>query len=682
MTIPQDAEHGTWTVQNLNLTDQVGNNRNLDTTHFAALGFPNTFHQTGVGDLTAPTLTAFAISPTTIDTSTAPQTITVTATITDDHSGNAASLIEFRSPSGQYANAWLDPAHRVSGTPQNGNYAYTMTIPQDAEHGTWTVQNLNLTDQVGNNRNLDTTHFAALGFPNTFHQTGVGDLTAPTLSAFAISPTTIDTSTAPQTITVTATITDDHSGNAASLIEFRSPSGQYANAWLDPAHRVSGTPQNGNYAYTMTIPQDAEHGTWTVQNLNLTDQVGNNRNLDTTHFAALGYASGFTNGGLTETPPPSGAGDSTAPSLTAFAISPTTIDTSTGAQAITITATITDDLTGNANSNGIFRSPSGEYASVNFDSTHRTSGTAQNGTYTATVTLPQASEQGTWTLQDLILNDQVGNSQYLNTTQIANLGYPTTFQQTGVGDLTAPTLTAFAISPTTIDTSTGAQAITITATITDDLTGNANSNGIFRSPSGEYASVNFDSTHRTSGTAQNGTYTATVTLPQASEQGTWTLQDLILNDQVGNSQYLNTTQIANLGYPTTFQQTGVGDLTAPTLTAFAISPTTIDTSTGAQAITITATITDDLTGNANSNGIFRSPSGEYASVNFDSTHRTSGTAQNGTYTATVTLPQASEQGTWTLQDLILNDQVGNSQYLNTTQIANLGYPTTFTNGPA
>ena len=43
-----------------------------------------------------------------------------------------------------------------------------MTIPQDAEQGTWTVQNLYLSDQVGNYRNLDTTHFAALGFPNSF----------------------------------------------------------------------------------------------------------------------------------------------------------------------------------------------------------------------------------------------------------------------------------------------------------------------------------------------------------------------------------------------------------------------------------------------------------------------------------------------------------------------------------
>ena len=213
-------------------------------------------------------------------------------------------------------------------------------------------------------------------------------------------------------------------------------------------------------------------------------------------------------------------------------------------------------------------------------------------------------------------------------------------------------MTAFAISPTTIDTSTAAQTITVTATITDDVTGNGNSYAMFRSPSGQNVYAWLDPTHRVSGTPQNGTYTATVIVPEASEQGTWTLQSFWLTDRVGNNQNLNTTQIANLGYPTTFGQTGVGDLSAPALTAFAISPTTIDTSTAAQTITVTATITDDVTGNGNSYAMFRSPSGQNVYAWLDPTHRVSGTPQNGTYTATVIVPEASEQGTWTLQELL------------------------------
>ena len=108
-------------------------------------------------------------------------------------------------------------------------------------------------------------------FTETAPVTVMEDITPPTLTAFAISPTTIDTSTAaandhrhrdtsPTTAPATPTATSS----------FHSPSGQNVYAYLDPAHRISGTPQNGDYSYTMTIPQDAEQGTWTVQDLYLT----------------------------------------------------------------------------------------------------------------------------------------------------------------------------------------------------------------------------------------------------------------------------------------------------------------------------------------------------------------------------------------------------------------------------
>ena len=62
------------------------------------------------------------------------------------------------------------------------------------------------------------------------------DTTAPELQSFALSPATIDTSTASKAITVTARITDAGVGNAgsgsASQVSFRSPSGQRVFAML------------------------------------------------------------------------------------------------------------------------------------------------------------------------------------------------------------------------------------------------------------------------------------------------------------------------------------------------------------------------------------------------------------------------------------------------------------------
>src|SRR5256885_2065663 len=90
------------------------------------------------------------------------------------------------------------------------------------------------------------------------------------------------------------------------------------------------------------------------------------------------------------------------------------------------------------------------------------------------------------------------------------------------------------------------------------------------------------------------------------------------------------------------------DVTPPKLVAFSISPSTVDTSSGPVVITFSARITDDLSGLSYASVRFQSASGGQArAVEFVGQNRTSGTALDGTYTTTFTLPQFSEQGTWT-----------------------------------
>ena len=170
MSVPHFAEQGTWTVQTVGLGDQSGDHRSYDATQLAALGSPTTFQQTGASDNTPPVLTAFSFTPTTIDTSAADQTITVTATITDDLSGNEPAPKQRVVPKsmGRTVSTILGDYHRVSGTPQTGQVYSTMSVPHFAEQGTWTVQTVGLGDQSGNHRYYDATQLAALGSPTTF----------------------------------------------------------------------------------------------------------------------------------------------------------------------------------------------------------------------------------------------------------------------------------------------------------------------------------------------------------------------------------------------------------------------------------------------------------------------------------------------------------------------------------
>ena len=663
-----------------------------------------------VTDTTAPVLVSFSLTPSSVDTSAAAATITVTARITDDVSGlaNSGNYVLFYSPTGnRNVQVTFDGTKRISGTALDGVYRTTMTVPRYSEQGTWHMSYGYLTDAVGHQKYLATSDFTLAGFPTTFSQTGIGDTTPPVLAGFSISPASVDSSAAAATITLTAHITDDVSGFpgtgcCGTSFSFTSPSGSRSvAAYVDASKRISGTPQDGTYRTTLVLPRYSEQGTWLLSSaVSLTDVAGNPRYLYAGDFVDAGFPTSFQQ---------TGVGDITAPVLAGFSISPATVDTSAAPATITVTARITDDVSGFTNPSGCcysysfyFTSASGRSSqSFSFDASKRISGTAQDGTYRTTITLPRYAEQGTWqlVLQYVYLYDLAGNSRQLSLSDFTTAGFPTTFQQTGVGDITPPVLAGFSISPATVDTSAASATITVTARITDDVSGFTGVNGgccnsfylSFTSPSGRSSPyVSFDSSKRISGTAQDGTYRTTFILPRYSEQGTWQLssQSMYLSDVAGNSRSLTSADFATAGFPITFQQTGVGDITPPVLAGFSISPATVDTSAASATITVTARITDDLSGFTGVSGgccgyslYFASPSGRSSqSFSFDASKRISGTAQDGTYRTTITLPRYAEQGTWQLGLLpyvYLYDAAGNSRPLSLSDFTTPGFPTTF-----
>jgi hypothetical protein len=60
---------------------------------------------------------------------------------------------------------------------------------------------------------------------------------------------------------------------------------------------------------------------------------------------------------------------------------------------------------------------------------------------------------------------------------------------------------------------------------------------------------------RISGTSTNGTFAGTGRIAPMSEAGTWTVESLLLVDQVGNSTYLLTEELAAMGFDTDLEVT-------------------------------------------------------------------------------------------------------------------------------
>ena len=120
-------------------------------------------------------------------------------------------------------------------------------------------------------------------------------------------------------------------------------------------------------------------------------------------------------------------------------------------------------------------------------------------------------------------------------------------------DTTPPQLVSFTFSPASIDTTTGAQSVAITARVTDDISGVAVFCASFRSPSGQQVIGNCFA--RVSGTTLDGIWEGAIHFPTGVEAGMWHLADghVLVGDQVNNNRTYLESELLALGFPTTLQ---------------------------------------------------------------------------------------------------------------------------------
>lgn len=306
------------------------------------------------------------------------------------------------------------------------------------------------------------------GFPGRT-ATAVTDTTPPQLMAFDFIPNAVDVSTAPATLSLTAHLTDDSgacvpaSGFPPCYALFVSPSGQQAAAELLSSNLLSGTPQDGFYAATLTMPVHAEGGTWLLNKISLFDMFGNLATYWRSDVSALNFPVSFEV--ISANP------DTEPPHLHNFDFAPKEVDVSSSAAQIEFSAHLTDDMTGVGTgpwnvSWALFESPSGhEAVAAVFDGvTNLVAGTAQNGEFQQIETVPAHSEPGIWTLRFFVLVDQVSNYVQLTPTRVAAMGFPTTFMVINPrADAGRSTVTA---NPTLV-TADGVATSTVTVTLRD-----------------------------------------------------------------------------------------------------------------------------------------------------------------------------------------------------------------------
>ena len=229
------------------------------------------------------------------------------------------------------------------------------------------------------------------------------------------------------------------------------------------------------------------------------------------------------------TPTAAYAADTAPPQIQTMVLSPTSVNVATSAQQVRATLRITDE-TGVKGVSGTLRS---------LDSTQVTplrfglliSGTKTNGNWRVNFTLPQGAAPGQWQLDIQAIDDEVGNR--LNGSSVPTASLPIV-DVTSVADpdTDAPDIASMTLAPSSVDVGPSAQDVTATFHLTDE-TGAAHALAGLKSVDTGDVTANRQAT-LVSGTAQDGIWEATYTIPQGAAAGQWQLRILQIDDLLTN----------------------------------------------------------------------------------------------------------------------------------------------------
>jgi len=375
--------------------------------------------------------------------------------------------------------------------------------------------------------------------------------------------------------------------------------------------------------------------------------------------------------------------DSTGPEILSLSFGRSAIDTSSGDPDVSVTLHITDDLSG-VNYGYVYlqtqaASQPNNTRSITCFVGQLASGSRIDGMFTGTCQFPHYAQSGTWYVYNLYTYDMVGNYRAYNNSGSALPSFPATVAVTSP-DRPVSTTPQLAeppiVSPSSVDVSSAAQTVSVTVHVVSQSRFAYGYAYLYDPTSTQSVAVSFS---RLSGTATDGVYLGTTTIPRYSRSGTWRLQYLYLFDESNNSTYYYWLPSGKQVYfNNIFQQSATApnaatlgvtstpsDTTAPSLVYFNVAPSSIDVSTSSAYISYTLSGTDELAGFSSASFGFVSPNGQ---------QYRSGYATPTTSTGDIYFPQFSEAGNWRLSYMYLYDNNGNYRYLDANAVAALGFP--------
>jgi hypothetical protein len=294
------------------------------------------------------------------------------------------------------------------------------------------------------------------------------------------------------------------------------------------------------------------------------------------------------------------------------------------------------------------------------------SGNDEGGTFQLTGWIPPYSQDGTWTLRTLSLEDNAGN---VRSVPLASLSGAKSFTVTGTGDTTAPTFTDLVLTPDPVDATDGdLAAAQLTARSTDDLSGVAEASVDLVSPSGRQYSYDYlEMAGGWQARALDVQWTGQMQLPRNAESGEWSVS-VYAEDNSGNALDLTGTALTAAGLPATITVNGVADATAPALVGLEITETAVDSRTQDRYVMFLVHATDAVSGVDQVH--VDMGNGQWDDVYL---YRVGGTSQDGWYVGSWRVTPNATPGSRPIT-VRLTDDRGNIRTLSSSQLSAASLP--------
>jgi hypothetical protein len=367
----------------------------------------------------------------------------------------------------------------------------------------------------------------------------------------------------------------------------------------------------------------------------------------------------------------SGQGDDIPPTLAGLRFLDDSVDVTSKADSAVVELTIDDDGSRITLVNVAMRSPSRSTLARTLNC-QQTSGTETAGTWRCWVHFGRGGEPGTWTVEQVSVDEASGHTRSYTVEELRAAGWPYTVRVSSTGaDMEGPVLTGLSIDPDSIDVSDAADTVRITVSATDasDITAIY---VLFRSPGGEL----FHSTPACtleSGTARDGTWGCYLRMARYTEAGIWQVANVQMQDELDH--FTHTGSVAAAGHEHTLRVTSTpSDLSAPLLTGFSFAPDTVHVSAGPDTVVVTVRATDDVVGIGYMDVMVRSASG--STTLLAGCHLAAGTRNDGTFRCNLVLPQGVERGTYTFVRLLMQDGIYRTREYGAEALQAAGYATT------